>query len=235
MSHVRYSAVAKASSSSVAARLSLVAAAATLAFLAALHVLSPEFDPSWRMVSEFANGQHSLVLSLMFASWAVSSWALAYAIWPVVSGRAGKIGLVFLLLAGIGETMAAAFDIKHPLHSLAAAIGIPSLPIAAMLITLNLVRVAAWRPARTALLATANLTWISFVLMAAAFAVFVSTFQRAGGDMSGAAALTTLPDGTVALIGWANRLLIVAYCGWVMTVAWLWGTFIRSDRQFFST
>jgi hypothetical protein len=31
---------------------------------------------------------------------------------------------------------------------------------------------------------------------------------------------TTLPDGVIALVGWANRFLIVAYCAWVINVAW---------------
>ena len=38
------------------ARLSIAAAVVVLLLLASLHVLSPEFDPSWRMVSEYANG-----------------------------------------------------------------------------------------------------------------------------------------------------------------------------------
>jgi hypothetical protein len=46
-----------------AARLSIGAAAATLVLLAALHVLSPEFYPSWRMVSEYALGNYGCVLS----------------------------------------------------------------------------------------------------------------------------------------------------------------------------
>jgi hypothetical protein len=58
-----------------AARLAIAAAAAALLLLASLHVLSPEFDPSWRMVSEYANGHYGWVLSLMFAAWGVSSWA----------------------------------------------------------------------------------------------------------------------------------------------------------------
>lgn len=74
-----------------------------LALLAALHVLSPEFDPSWRVVSEYANGHYGWVLSLMFACWAVSSWALAYAIWPYVSTRLGRVGLWILLAAGVGQ------------------------------------------------------------------------------------------------------------------------------------
>jgi len=36
------------------ARVSIAAGALTLVLLAALHILSPEFNPSWRMVSEYA-------------------------------------------------------------------------------------------------------------------------------------------------------------------------------------
>lgn len=52
-----------------AARFAIAAAAAALLLLASLHVLSPAFDPSWRMVSEYANGRHGWVLSLMVAAW----------------------------------------------------------------------------------------------------------------------------------------------------------------------
>jgi hypothetical protein len=56
-----------------AAWLAMIMTAATILLLAALHVLSPEFDPSWRMVSEYALGHYGWVLSLMFLSWAISS------------------------------------------------------------------------------------------------------------------------------------------------------------------
>jgi hypothetical membrane protein len=202
-----------------AARLAIAAAVAALLLLASLHLLSPEFDPSWRMVSEYATGQYGWVLSLMFVSWALSSWALAFAIWRQLKTTAGRIGLAFLIAAGIGEAMAAVFDITHPLHSMAALIGIPSLAIAAMLISVSLGRVKAWAPAKKPLLWTANLTWISLVLMAVSFAILIFTYTRAGGDRS-AGVITTLPPGVIALVGWANRLLVLAYCAWVMTVAW---------------
>jgi hypothetical membrane protein len=202
-----------------AARVAIAAAAAVLLLLAGLHRLSPEFDPSWRMVSEYATGRYGWVLSLMFVSWALSSWALAFAIWPQVKTIAGRIGLGFLITAGVGEVMASVFDITHPLHSLAALIGIPSLAIAAMLIGVSLGRAKAWAPARKLLLWAANLTWISLVLMAASFAILIFTYTRAGGDMS-AGVITTLPPGVIAVVGWANRFLVLAYCVWVMTVAW---------------
>lgn len=201
-----------------AARLAAAAGTAVLVLLASLHVLSPEFDPAWRMVSEYANGKYAWVLSLMFLAWAVSSWALAFAIRPQVGTRAGRLGLAFLLAAGVGEAMAAVFDINHPLHGLAALIGIGSLPVAAMLISRSLSRVQEWSPARAFLLRTAHLTWISLVLMLAAFVLLMVTYSQAGGDMSAGPA-AELPAGVIAVVGWANRFLIVAYCTWVLTVA----------------
>lgn len=178
-----------------AARVAIAAAGAVLLSLASLHVLSPEFDPSWRVVSEYANGRYGWVLSLMFASWALSSWALAVTLWPQVKTIDGKIALGFLIAAGVGEAMASVFDINHPLHGLAGMIGVPSLPIAAMLIGARLGRTPGWSAAKNVLLWTANLTWVSLVLLVAAMMA------------------------RMRLVGWANRLLVVVYCVWVVAVA----------------
>ena len=207
--------------SSTSSLLAIGMSVAVLILLVSLHFLSPEFNPAWRMVSEYANGKHPVILSVMFFLWGAASWTLAYMLWPHLQTTAGKIGLFFLVLAGIGEAMAAVFDINHKLHSLSAMIGIPGLSIAAMLISIALVRTEPWSIARTSLLWTANLTWVSILLMGIAFAVMMATYAQAGGDMSASAeVVTTLPDGVIALVGWANRFLIVLYCVWVMTVAW---------------
>lgn len=206
--------------SAMADRVAMAASISTLVLLAALHALSPEFDPSWRAVSEYATGQHGGVLSAMFLGWAVSSWALAYSLWTQVHTRAGRVGLVFLVAAGVGEAMASVFDITHSLHGVSAMIGIPSLSIAAMLITSSLVHMPAWRSARSAMRWTSHLPWISLVLMAASFAAFISTYKAAGGNVTDGVAPTTLPEGVIAVIGWANRFLIVAYCAWIFVAAW---------------
>jgi hypothetical protein len=189
-----------------AARSAIAAAAAALVLLAGLHVLSPEFDPSWRVVSEYANGRFAWVLSLMFASWAVSTWSLAGALWSQLKGIGGKIALGFLIAAGVGEAMASVCDIKHPLHNLAGMLGVLCLPIAAMWISIRLGRTPAWAPAKGVLLWTANLTWLSLVLMAVALTALMSGYR-------------ITPRG-IEIIGWTNRLLVVVYCAWAMTVAW---------------
>ena len=100
--------------------LSFGIAATTVAFLAALHVFSPEFHPSWRMVSEYALGNSGWVLALMFLAQALSCIALFFAIRSQTQTFGGKIGLFFLLAACVGLTLAAIFNWQHSLHGLAA-------------------------------------------------------------------------------------------------------------------
>lgn len=202
------------------ARFSIIASVLTLLLLAALHILSPEFNPAWRMVSEYANGNYNWVLSLFFALWGISSWLLAYAIWNHVKTKAGRVGLYFLIAAGIGEVMAAFFDINHSLHSLASLIGIPSLAIAAMLLSKSLVQEEAWASVKKNLLLTANLTWISILLMAISFVILIATFTQSGAEMpTDSTTVTALPAGVIGLVGWANRFLVIVYNAWVIFVA----------------
>jgi hypothetical protein len=74
----------------IAGWLAILATAAEIVLLASLHLLSPEFSPSWRMISEYAFGHYAWVLSLMFAASGIGSWALAIAIWS----RVRKSGFV---------------------------------------------------------------------------------------------------------------------------------------------
>jgi Protein of unknown function (DUF998) len=196
--------------SAPAARVAIAAAGAVLLLLASLHVLSPEFDPSWRVVSEYANGRYGWVLSLMFAFWALSSWALAVTVWSQVNGIGGKIALGFLIAAGVGESMASVFDINHPFHNLAGMIGVLSRPIAAMMISVRLGHTQAWSAAKNVLLWTANLTWVSPVLMVAALIIMIRGYTWPGNKMNA---------DVIAVVGWANRLLVVVYCVWVVAVA----------------
>ena len=190
--------------SQVAARISVAASVASLFFLAALHLLSPEFNPSSRMVSEYALGNYGWVLLLMFLTWALSCIALFFAIKSEVTTVGGKVGLGFLLLAAVGMTMGGLFDVNYDLHGLAAMIGMPSLPVAAVLINVSLGRNSSWTPARRSLIWTAILTWLSLILMNVAI---FSGFSQTGEINPG------------AWFGWANRFLIIAYNVWLMVLA----------------
>lgn len=197
-----------------AAYVSLGATAVSCLALLTLHLASPEFAPSWRMVSEYANGQHKWLLTVVFIGWALSSFALIGALWPLRVTTLGKIGLIFLFLGGLGQTMGALFDINHKLHGPAAMIGIPSLCAAAVLITLALAR----RPDTFAPpLWAAHLPWITFALMIGAFILFFSTLKAAGVDMTGQSGpLKELPAGVSGYVGWANRALFAAAYLWAV-------------------
>ena len=205
----------------IGALLAIVAALVTLLLLVSLHVLSPEFDPSFRMVSEYALGHYGWVLSLMFLAWGMSSWALALAIWSQVKTKAGKVGWWFLIIAGLGEAMASVFDITHdPGHSIAGMLGIGGFPIAAVLLSVSLGRNQAWRGARSPLLWIANLNWISVVLLGATLILMTVQFVQATGGHVPQQAPAHLPAGVLGLDGWADRLIVLSNCLWVIVAAW---------------
>ena len=182
-----------------AATISLVAALMVILFLVALHFLSPEFSAAQRMVSEYALGNYGWLLSILFVSWAISSWALVYVLWYEVKTVPGKVGLILLIVSGVGEAMAAVFDVKHGLHGVAALLGIPTFPIAAILISLSLVRHPAWLAAKRLIVAIALLTWIAVLSMTVTVIMMMK--------------------GSLIIAGYANRFLIVIYCVWLITIA----------------
>jgi hypothetical membrane protein len=198
-----------------AAWLAIVATLVSALALVALHFLSPQFQPSWRMVSEYANGSHRWVLTLVFLTWALGSFALAFALQPATSGWVATAGLVFLVLAGVGEAMGGLFDINHRLHGAAFAIGVPALPIAAILLTLAMRRSGLDLPVWAALLPI-----LSVVLMAISMMMLFSSVKAAGITMSAdSQPLPALPEGVSAWNGWANRLVFATYYLWVIVAA----------------
>jgi hypothetical protein len=203
-----------------AAALTMAATAAALALLAALHVLSPEFSPAWRMVSEYANGRYPSVLSAMFVGYGLSSLALAFAIRSQLETRGGRIGLAALVASGAGQAAASALDLNQPvLHDLAGVLGIVALPIGAVLISRTLAREPGWSSASRQLRWSADLTWISVVLFVASFPLMMATFVMALGALPSSAP-RELPRGVVAVVGWTDRLLVLSAWAWVSVTAW---------------
>jgi uncharacterized protein DUF998 len=200
----------------VAARLSLAAAATFLVLLVALHVIKPEFDPSWRVISEYALGDYGWIMVLAFLTLAVSCVSLYVAIRSQIRTIGGKIGLAFLLVAAAGLIIAAIFTTDPitasqdeltthgNLHGLGAALG-TGFPIAAALIGWSLARNQAWSSARRLLLWAAGLAWIGFLVFALSMVVMFPDDGTFGPDV---------------LIGWPNRFMMMTYSVWLMVVAW---------------
>lgn len=204
--------------SQTAARASFAAAGVFVALLAALHVLKPELDPSWRMVSEYEIGSYGWVMTLAFLALALSGATLFLAVRSQIQTTGGRVGLAFLLATAVGQAIAGIFTADPitaspdaltthgNLHALGAMIGIPGFPIAATLISRSLSRNEAWSPARRTLLWMVSLNWISLLVFAICIAIML---PQSGGKLG--------PD---VLIGWPNRFIVLANSAWLMSAAW---------------
>lgn len=200
-----------------AARIAIAGALVSALSLAALHGVRADLDPAWHVVSEYAVGPHGWVMAVCFASLAVACAGLLAALLGEVRTLGGRIGLGALALAVAGLAMAALFPINAittppseptvsgTLHGVASMIGNPGLIVAALCLAYALRRSPRWSGVRTAMLGFAHLTWIGFALMAAAMIALISSGST---------------DGLGGFVGYANRLLMIAYFGWVIATAW---------------
>ena len=202
--------------SPTAARLSFAGAATFALLLAALHFIKPELDPSWHFISEYAIGEYGWIMVLAFLSLALAYASLLVAIRSQLRTIAGRIGLALLLLSALGLTIAAIFTTdpitvsenavttEGTLHNLGGTLGL-AMPFAAALVGWTLSRNPAWSSARRPLLWATGLALVAFLVSFVSLSVMVS---RSGGEFG--------PD---VLVGWPNRIEIVAYSVWLMVVA----------------
>ena len=116
--------------------------------------------------------------------------------------------------------MGGLFDVKHKHHGLAALLGVPTLPIAAMLIGYNLIQIPEWQQSATSIVISSNATWISLILMVVSMVVMMTGFKKSGIPMGpNAEPPKSVPPGVIAWAGYANRFLVVCYIGWLVVVA----------------
>lgn len=186
--------------------------------LALLHVLSPELDPSWHLVSEYAYGAHGPLLRAFFLCWGFGGVSVAVALFPLAKRWWHWLGAGFVLLSGIGAIGGGLFDVRHPLHGLAFGLGVPTLPVGALLLTGLL---ALQKPsARRIVQLSAHATWLSIVAMGVTMALFISSLKAAGAfHPESGQVLSELPAGVSSLSGYANRLLVLTYLGWLAIAA----------------
>lgn len=185
-----------------------------------LHFVSSEFKPGFRMVSEYAMGKYKWLLTIFFFCWGLCSISAGTMLWNIVSSGWAKFGVILFFLTGVGAIMGGIFDVKHKLHGLSFAIGVPFMPIAALLISYHLLDKSEWQPYGSILLLSAHSIWISLVLMAGLMMYFFSSLKKAGIAFGpDVPPLTVLPKGVYGIHGWANRLLVLCYLLYPILVA----------------
>lgn len=202
----------------LASRIAAAGVFAVALIIVALHAIKPEFEPSWRFISEYAIGRHGWIMKLAFLIWAASCAALVLALRREVQTFFGRTGVAVLLIVAAALVVAGLFPqdpvtakpdeitTSGTIHAIASMIGIPGIPVAAMLISSSLWRTnPAWAPHRSAIMWPTSATWISLVLMAA---YLMWAVPRAGGfNME-------------VWAGWMNRLVVATYLAWQLAVAY---------------
>ena len=186
------------------AHTAVASASTALAALFLLHVLRADLSPGGHMISEYAVGRHGWLMTLSFIAFGCASWALMGAAAPFLRTVSGRVGLVFLGLAGIGAWIGGIFTMDPTtsdpermsasghLHGVGFMIGVPSQLLAVLLLAIAARKVEAWSAARLALLAA--LVWSSVALM-------VPLLLRGAG------------------FGVPNRLFMLFYAAFVITAA----------------
>jgi hypothetical protein len=203
--------------SKTAARTAVVLAGIFLAILFLLHFLEPEFDPSWRMISEYEIGRYGWMMRLAFFCWGGSVLALLVALWHSLRTTGGKIGRWWLLLIAVAMIGAGIFitnaitdttiNTSNSLHSLCGAFVILTFPIAASLVAGSLARNQEWAAARRRLFWGTLLVWLS--MLAFFGSIIVSrAFNPSAGRVG--------PD---VLLGWPNRFMVLVYNIWLIILA----------------
>jgi hypothetical membrane protein len=192
----------------------------SLVCLLVLHFVSPEFKPSWRMISEYALGKYKWLLTAFFVLWGVASMLLALVLWAEVSGIWAKLGVVLVFISGIGALMGGLFDVKHKYHGISFGIGVPTLPIGSLLICYHVIDLPIWQSDKSSILYATHSVWISLLLMAVSMMVLMSGFKKTGLPMGpGVEPPKVLPEGVIGVNGYFNRILVMCYILWLIVIA----------------
>lgn len=186
--------------------------------LSLLHMIKPELDPSWHPISEYALGNFGWVMTLAFFAWGIGMLATVLTLRPQVKTRVGRIGLVCLAIGALGPILAGIFPTDPittsmeamtttgMIHGMGAVLG-DGIAIGGAMIAFSLSRNnLAWQPVRGWLLLATVVVWVIFVWLT----VLMMTVLPQHSGMLG-------PE---VMIGWPNRLLVVAYALWSMVAVW---------------
>ncbi|MEK4978829.1 DUF998 domain-containing protein [Bacillus sp. FSL K6-6540] len=194
---------------SIFALVSIFSGALFVLLLCSLHLLQPEFDPTWRFISEYALGDFGWMMHLAFGMLALAQISIAITIFPHIRTVTGYIGLVILGISAIGVIIAGIFvtdpisvspddaTFSGSMHSIGAMLDYT--PLAALLISLSLCRLDVWRPMKRVMLTIAMIAIVAML-------VFVLQIPQDG------------QFGPEVLAGMFGRFLILAEITWLIVV-----------------
>jgi hypothetical membrane protein len=113
--------------------------------LVALHFLEPEFDPRSRFVSEYVWGAYGWLMTTTFFVLGLAILSVAVGLRVVHRSRNARIGFGLLVVGALFICLAGVFK-GFPLHLAASAVGLPSVVMAALVLSWSFRREPVWRP-----------------------------------------------------------------------------------------
>lgn len=198
------------------ALIALVGCEAFIALLLLVNLVRSDLDPTWHFISEYGIGSMGWLMQFAFLSFAAAHFAMAKLVAPSLPGKLGRFAILLLLIAGLGLLLGGIFKADPMLaaegekttsgmiHNVGGGLGI-AMPFAVIFLTLKLRHLEAWRCSSPALMPLAIVAVASSVATIIAFGVYLSA--------SGGVVQPGMP------LGIFNRLEIVAYALWFLTVA----------------
>ena len=192
------------SAAAIAAVTALIAGGTTAGLIAILHVLEPEYDPSWRMISEYSLARYGWVMRLAFVMMAIGLAATCVALWPFAG--AWTIGLAAVALGALGAAFIDADPITTPraqatpvgrAHTVLGGVLLAGFPPAALLAGVGTAPALGWTLTIASAVPFAGLVW---------FLIAAAPAHGQGGS----------PE---IRIGWPDRFCLLAYLAWVVLAA----------------
>lgn len=194
---------------------------AFLSLLTILHLIKPELDPTWHLISEYEIGKYGWLMRLAFFCWGGGFILLTISLWSLLDSLSGKIGKWWLLIisfalfgAGIFATQPITDIIRGTidrLHAVCGAIMIFTFPIASTIIAKSLSKHLSIRSAKYTLIAVTFLVWFGLIAFFSSMIIYGQQIKlRAYSDS--------------ILIGVPNRFMVLTYTIWLITIARLLNT-----------
>ena len=125
-------------------RIVLVCAAYYVIVGAALHILEPEYDPRFYPMSHYVWGTYGWLMTTTFFVLGLALFTAAVGLRNVIQSRSARIGFGLLVIGALFVCLAGVFK-GFPLHDMASAVALPSVAMAALVLSWSFRKAAGWQ------------------------------------------------------------------------------------------
>ena len=206
-------------SNQILARTIVAATLSAAGLIISLHIIESRYDPAWRMVSEYSNGDYGFLMRLAFFLTGVAILSMGTMLRRITGSKLTKAASVAFFVSFVGLMLAMLFNqdpvnTKHMtfhgnMHGLATILGIPGFSVGALLAGLWLKRQGSGVMASV----------IGYSTLATFLAMMIYLFVGISKD-------TGFVSGTYA--GICNRVVWVAM---IATLLYFANAFLRSAKR----